>query len=547
MTDNKNIDDFIRSALENQKITPPPRLKQELHRQVFWRKFVSFSFVSPQNIATVLTSILLLTAISWQFFPSEKFSQPIEQTIQKPVDVNFTDSSGFPEENNDNIPDNQEDDSDVSNSIHKDENPSLANQNTNETPKAVLESSNKAASPAKQTDLQYADKQAAEKDADMDVAAVENNIPAAVASAVAVAQTEQKPELQVNDELVALADNNKKVSPTSISDSKLPNDNSTITKKVMVNSLPIRLPALPAFIPEKPKYQLANADYVPVIDFKNYQEQQAKYDKMRDKLEKQKKRSQRKAKSNNSYMLEGEMPQVANNEKNKGIEIGLGFMPLRMYNTSDGEDQMAYNTDVFVRYHFGQYFLQSGLGFTYNDAQTNWNVGMHDYLGSYNDLDSISFVINPVTQEVEPVYHTSETNVNDTAVLTIEESTGTAYTYFSVPLLAGYTFNTNGRFGFLMKTGFIMALQVQKNVSNYINPDQRDIVLSVDKKSPGRYTTQWQYSFGVAANYRFSERFSFELEPEMRYYLRTAYENAAVGEDKKPYALGLRFGILFKL
>ncbi len=532
MYDKNNIDDFIFSALNGQEIKAPVELKQQLHKKVFWRKFINFSFVSPQNITTVFAALIIVGSGLWfTLNPSENLKP--ENQYLPPVQKDLADSQPAPQDNiksidiqNDNKPVEAQENQEIPATSSKQdliEDVVIADQSLNKD--------EEVANPKRlSTNNTVAD--IAGPDADQEnvtaVAAAANVTPAIANTPASAAKMEVS---------AAVSDSNK---PRLVK-----NNDIAVNNDIQKWDLG-RLKPIPGFIPEKPHYENVDAEYqFPVPHFADSKpDRKSRLDKMRNKLNKRKK----------SYEFGGQEAKLPSgmlvqDQESKYFEAGVGFMPQKWFNTVDGNDQMAYNTDVYVRYSFaGNYFVQSGLGITTNTAEADWEVSMHEYIGSYNDLDSMTFVVDPLTNEVTPVYHTSNEDVNDTAVLTINEATNTSYTYFSLPIMAGYRFNSvSSRFGFLLKTGFIMAMQLEKNVSNYSGSDQRDIVLSKNNIAPGRYRTQWQYSFGVAANYRLSDRFRFELEPELRYFLRSAYENALPGQDENPYAVGVRMGLLIKL
>ncbi len=542
MYDKNNIDDFIFSALAGQEIKAPVELKQQLHNKVFWRKFINFSFVSPQNITTVCAALILVSSGLWfTLSPSENIE--LENQYLPPLQKDLADSQPLPQDNIKSI--------DIQN-----DNKPLETTKNQEIPTTTKEEDANTNVVLAEQILSRDDAEASPNDA---VAA-----PVEEDSKNSLADIADSGKDQENETVVAVAAAAPPATPVTtntdastgnveaattvpkINNPSLVKNNDIATSNDIQKWKLGRLKPIPGFIPEKPHYEKVDAEYqFPLPHFAaSKQDRKARHDKMRNKLNKRKK----------SYEFDGQDAKLpagtlAQDQESKYFEAGVGFMLQKWFNTVDGNDQMAYNTDVYVRYSFaGNYFVQSGLGITTNTAQADWEVSMHEYIGSYNDLDSMTFVVDPVTNEVLPVYHTSNEDVNDTAVLTINEASNTTYTYFSLPIMAGYRFNSaSSRFGFLLKTGFIMAMQLEKNVSNYIGSDQRDIVLNTNNIAPGRYRTQWQYSFGVAANYRLSDRFRFELEPELRYFLRSAYENALPGQDENPYAVGVRMGLLIKL
>ncbi len=534
MYDKNNIDDFIFSALNGQEIKAPVELKQQLHKKVFWRKFINFSFVSPQNISTVCAALILLSSGLWfTLSPSENIKP--ENQYLPPLQKDLADSQPVPQDNIKSI------------DIQNDTKPIEAQENQEIPATKNAEDANPDVVPADQAitnDQAVAapalgnNKKFSADIADSGKIQVYETAVAVTAVATATPAIANTPAGAAKMEVSATVSDSNKPSLVKNNDIAVNND---IQKWDLG-----RLKPIPGFIPEKPHYEKVDAEYqFPLPHFADSkQDRVSRHDKMRNKLNKRKK----------TYEFDGQEAKfpagiLAQDQESQYFEAGVGFMPQKWFNTVDGNDQMAYNTDVYVRYSFaGNYFVQSGLGITTNTAQADWEVSMHEYIGSYNDLDSMTFIVDPLTNEVTPVYHTSNEDVNDTAVLTVNEATNTTYTYFSLPIMAGYRFNTaSSRFGFLLKTGFIMAMQLEKNVNNYVGSDQRDIVLSTNNMAPGRYRTQWQYSFGVAANYRLSNRFRFELEPELRYFLRSAYENALPGQDENPYAVGVRMGLLIKL
>jgi len=57
-----------------------------------------------------------------------------------------------------------------------------------------------------------------------------------------------------------------------------------------------------------------------------------------------------------------------------------------------------------------------------------------------------------------------------------------------------------------------------------------------------RVSTDWQMSAALSLGMRLSQRFTFELQPVYKTYLRPVYQNL----NTKPQSIGIRAGLLYR-
>ncbi|PKP27226.1 MAG: hypothetical protein CVU06_02960 [Bacteroidetes bacterium HGW-Bacteroidetes-22] len=142
------------------------------------------------------------------------------------------------------------------------------------------------------------------------------------------------------------------------------------------------------------------------------------------------------------------------------------------------------------------------------------------------------------------MYHLSERNVYDSVSQNVINEIDKRYTYLQIPLLFGYRFFEQNRFGISVNAGPTLSILLStKETSNY-DPG-RNLIINTTTLSPDRIKTNWQFSAGLGFSYHLTPKLYIELEPRVKYYFNSVYEKASA--TRKPWSFELRSGLLYTL
>jgi hypothetical protein len=244
--------------------------------------------------------------------------------------------------------------------------------------------------------------------------------------------------------------------------------------------------------------------------------------------------------------LQGDEKTRESQEKNKLIktwmfDAGISYTPEWMFNTFNG-DKFVNNMAVEGTIHYGQFSLRTGAGLSVTEGSDEINVKTNPYLGTYDQLDSIVFRWNEKHDKLVPVIYTTVSNVYDTSTKNNYTYSKKRYTYLQVPLILGYDLWQNRWMSIGVRAGAVMSVLLHtENISSTYESGQ-DRILSIDNVTPGRIQMNWQETGGIDVAFRLSRRFSFELEPDVKYYFNSIYESSPL--IKKQWSIGVRTAFL---
>ncbi len=227
---------------------------------------------------------------------------------------------------------------------------------------------------------------------------------------------------------------------------------------------------------------------------------------------------------------------------NNILKIGPFINPEVVFYPSDDtvSSSQNYNFGIDLRYHWSNFFIQTGLGVSIAKDEGSYDIGYNKYLGSYPDVYYVT--IDSTEQGYIPVYHTKNVDVYDTIPhYSIRESTNT-YTYLQIPLLFGYQIE-RPKLTYSLRAGPCLSVLMHENISNPDFPGDIS-VFSLNKQVAKRTETNWQLMVIAGLNYKAGKNIEITLEPTFRYYLKSAYESKLI-KTKHPYAVGIRAGLLF--
>jgi len=221
--------------------------------------------------------------------------------------------------------------------------------------------------------------------------------------------------------------------------------------------------------------------------------------------------------------------------------FGVYFTPeMIVYPSDDQLKNYSYSLDLHASYKFGNYFLQSGVGFARNHDQGNTIIDYNKYLGSYEDVYNVTF--DTTASGITPVYHTETVFVYDSISHMTISPTKRYYTYLQVPMFIGYG-EESKRFGWFVKAGPSLSFLIHENIPESEMSENEARILNIENELPARINTNWQFILSAGATYKLGPRLSFSMEPMFRYYIKSAYEQDKLN-TKHPYSIGLRTGFL---
>ena len=241
---------------------------------------------------------------------------------------------------------------------------------------------------------------------------------------------------------------------------------------------------------------------------------------------------------------ESKRSRTASARKEISMIIGAQYTPEWMFNTLQGE-KFVNNAGLEGTFRFGRYSVRTGVGLSLTEGTNELVIGYNDYLGNYQDLDSITFQWDEKHYYLLPTYYLSEKDVWDEQVSEEQYYLIKRYTYLQIPLFLGYDFIEKGRFSAGIRGGPVLSLLVNsKQLTANYDPGKDKIVM-INQVTPDRIQTNWQVAGGINFSYFLHRRILLEIEPEVRYYFNSVYEKSDI--TQKPWSAGIRVAVGFDL
>jgi len=224
------------------------------------------------------------------------------------------------------------------------------------------------------------------------------------------------------------------------------------------------------------------------------------------------------------------------------IALSLHYTPEWMFNTLEG-DKYVNNFGIEGTFRFGRYSIRTGAGLSITEGTNELLVEYNDYLGSFNQLDSMTFMWDEKHYHLLPTYFMSNQDVWDSLMRLDYPKVTKRYTYLQIPLILGYDVLQKNWITLGFRAGPILSILMKsKQLSGNYDPGQ-DKVIRINQITPDRIQTNWQVLGAINASFYLSRRISLELEPNIRYYFNSVYEKSDV--TKKPWSAGFRTAITF--
>lgn len=222
---------------------------------------------------------------------------------------------------------------------------------------------------------------------------------------------------------------------------------------------------------------------------------------------------------------------------------GIYYLPEYMFNTVEGGKYIS-NFGLDFTFYRGRTSIRTGAGISVSEGLTEKAVEYNEFLGTYNKLDSITFIYNESAGDFYANIHTSSENVWDSLSLYDSTDIVKRYTYLQVPLILGFDFWQKGRMTVGVRVGTIMSVMLKsKQLTGEYSAGANQVV-GISQLSPDQVSVNWQAVGGINGTLMLNRRLYLEIEPQAKYYYQSIYEKS--GYVKKPWSLGLRTAILYK-
>ncbi|MFH1160599.1 MAG: outer membrane beta-barrel protein [bacterium] len=236
-------------------------------------------------------------------------------------------------------------------------------------------------------------------------------------------------------------------------------------------------------------------------------------------------------------LSESRKPEKIRQIRDWGFTTSIYYSPEWMFNTLEGEKYVN-NFGLEGSFRYGRYSVRTGVGLSITKGTNELLVEYNDYLGSYKQLDSITFSWDSRHYYLIPTYYTSNQDVWDSLMKLDYPKVVKRYTYLQIPLILGYDLLQKKRFSLGFRAGPVLSILLEsKQLSGDYNPGM-DRIIRINQITPDRIQTNWQVVGAVNFSLFVSKRISVEFEPGIKYYFNSVYEQSDV--TKKPWSVGFR-------
>jgi hypothetical protein len=223
---------------------------------------------------------------------------------------------------------------------------------------------------------------------------------------------------------------------------------------------------------------------------------------------------------------------------------GVYYTPEWMFNTLEG-GKFVNNFGVEGTLHFGPFSIRTGAGISVTKGTNELSVEYNEYLGTYNNLDSMTFAWNGSAHQYIPKFYMTPQDVWDSLMKLDYPRVVKKYTYLQIPMIMGYDFWQSGRFYAGVRVGPILSILLStKQLSEDYQPGNNRVI-RINDITPEQESLNWQVMAGLSGGIQLSNVIRFEVEPSLKYYFNSVYEKP--GTNWKPFSAGIRAAFMFRL
>jgi hypothetical protein len=225
--------------------------------------------------------------------------------------------------------------------------------------------------------------------------------------------------------------------------------------------------------------------------------------------------------------------------------LSLYYRPEIVWNVIDNEKLLHnFGAEWQTRLFSGNYLLGTGLGISLTRGYYEYAIEYNEFLGNYQQLDSITFDWNPREFSMQHTVHTSEETVFDTAVKVNTARVYRDFVYLQIPLTMGYDLVNKPKYSVGVRFIPILSVLLSKKPVDFRYEAGNDRIVQINRITPDRVRTNWQLNAGINYSRRFTETFWMELEPRFTYYFNSVYEKS--DNSSSPMGASIRVAVGIK-
>lgn len=234
---------------------------------------------------------------------------------------------------------------------------------------------------------------------------------------------------------------------------------------------------------------------------------------------------------------------IESGEKSKFISLGLYYSrEIAFTQNCKQAARDSYSIDLSLTYTMKSFFIESGVSaaFTNSKPLLGINYLQNEIAGSFEQVDSIHYDYNGLSNDLKKIYYTSEVDIYDSVEYYNVHQSKNQLSYLNIPLYLGYRFH-HKKLGFSAKGGGILSILISENILEPNIPDNVRI-LNIDNYPVSNPKLQWRLVFGVGANYKISNHLRLNLEPQYNFIFKAA---SSAKCNKGQHALNIRLGLIY--
>lgn len=223
----------------------------------------------------------------------------------------------------------------------------------------------------------------------------------------------------------------------------------------------------------------------------------------------------------------------------------LYYRPELIWNIIENE-KLIHNYGIEWRTNLfnGRYTIGTGLGLSQSKGYYEYAVDYLEYLGSYQQLDSISFNWDPGNFQMEQTRHTSEQVVFDSEVKTNYARVYRKFVYLQIPLIMGYDIINKEKYSLGLRFTPILSVLLTKKAVDLKYDAGLNQVIQINRITSERVHTNWQLSAGISYRRKLSGNLILEAEPGFSYYFNSVYEKS--NDSSSPFGASIKIAIGIK-
>jgi len=172
-----------------------------------------------------------------------------------------------------------------------------------------------------------------------------------------------------------------------------------------------------------------------------------------------------------------------------------------------------------TRFRKGRFVLSAAAGMELSNGRQLYRVEYNEYLGTYKKLDSITFEWDRDHYHLLPAYHSTPTEVYDTLLKNDSYSVRKQYRKIRIPVSIGYRVFESGNFSLDVGTGLEFNLYSSSKESDGTYSPGANKLVRISAEQDAYTKNYFFWLADVAVAYRFNERFTFQLDPTLKYLL----------------------------